>query len=88
VLDMAEDSLTQIILGRPFLATAGCKIDVKEGKLTFDVGEHHVEFGLFKDLESSSTFTYCGCDTIDFDEPMDVLIMTLNNPSSFGCTLF
>jgi len=38
VLDMAEDSHTQIILGRPFLATAGCKIDVKEGKLTFDVG--------------------------------------------------
>jgi len=38
VLDMAEDSRTQIILGRPFLATAGCKIDVKEGKLTFDVG--------------------------------------------------
>jgi len=34
VLDIAEDSRTQIILGRPFLATAGCKIDVKEGKLT------------------------------------------------------
>ena len=37
VLDMAEDYRTQIILGRPFLATVGCKIDVKEGKLTFDV---------------------------------------------------
>ena len=33
VLDMVEDSRTQIILGRSFLATAGCKIDVKEGKL-------------------------------------------------------
>jgi len=29
VLDMADDSCTQIILDRPFLATAGCKIDVK-----------------------------------------------------------
>ena len=38
VLDMAEDSHTQIILGRPFLATAGCKIDVKEGNLTFNAG--------------------------------------------------
>jgi len=38
VLDMAKDPRTQIILGRPFLATAGCKINVKEGKLTFDVG--------------------------------------------------
>jgi len=41
ILDMAEYSRTQIILGRPFLATTGCKMDVKEGKLTCDVGEHH-----------------------------------------------
>ena len=34
VLDMAEDCRTQIILGRPFLATAGCKIDVQKGRLT------------------------------------------------------
>ena len=61
ILDMAEDSHTQIILGRPFLATAKCKIDVKERKLTFDVREHHAEFGLFKDLESSrSTLPCCG----------------------------
>jgi len=50
LLDMAEDSCTQIILGRQFLATIGCKIDFKERKLTFDVGEHHVEFGFFKDF--------------------------------------
>ena len=30
ILDMAEDACTQFILGRPFLANAGCKIDVKE----------------------------------------------------------
>ena len=53
VLDMAEDCRTQIILGRPFLATAGCKIDVKEGRLTFDVQEvdpnFEFEFGSFDD---------------------------------------
>ena len=47
ILNMAKDARTQIILGRPFLAIAGCKIDVKEGRLTFNVGEPHVEFGLF-----------------------------------------
>ena len=57
VLDMDEDCHTQIILGRPFLATTGCKIDVKEGRLTFDVGEHHVKFGFFDDLKPSSMFT-------------------------------
>ena len=37
VLDMVEDSRTQIILGRPFLATAGCKIDVR-GEADFRCG--------------------------------------------------
>jgi len=89
VLDMAEDSRTQIILGRPFLATTGCKIDVKEGKLTFNVGEHYVEFELFKDFEfSPSTFSNCGCEIVDSDEPMDVLKLTLNDPFGSTCTLF
>ncbi|XP_074299517.1 uncharacterized protein LOC141630635 [Silene latifolia] len=34
VLDIAEDTRTQIILGRPFLCTAGAIIDVKLGRLT------------------------------------------------------
>ncbi|XP_058008096.1 uncharacterized protein LOC131182802 [Hevea brasiliensis] len=33
VLEMEEDVRTPIILGRPFLATAGANIDVKNGKL-------------------------------------------------------
>jgi len=38
ILEMEEDMHTPIILGRPFMATAGCQIDVKNGKLYFDVG--------------------------------------------------
>jgi len=38
ILEMEEDMCTPIILGRLFLATAGCRIDVKNGKLSFDVG--------------------------------------------------
>jgi len=30
------------------LATAGCRIDVKNGKLSFDMGDDNVEFNLFK----------------------------------------
>jgi len=45
ILDMAKDARTQIVLGRPFLTIIGCKIDVKEGRLTFDMGKHHAEFG-------------------------------------------
>jgi len=50
ILDMVKDACTYIILGRPFLATMGCKIDVNKGRLTFDVGEHHAEFDLFKTM--------------------------------------
>ena len=35
VLDMPEDGSTSIILGRPFLNTAGAVIDCNKGKVTF-----------------------------------------------------
>ena len=38
VLDIQADFSVPIILGRPFLATAGTLIDVKEGVLSFSVG--------------------------------------------------
>jgi len=56
--------------------------------LTFDVGEHHVEFGLFNDVKPSATFACCGCHTIDLDEPVDLPDLTLNDPSSFSCPLY
>ena len=34
-IDMATEVYTQIILGKPFLATSGCKINVKRGALNF-----------------------------------------------------
>ena len=44
ILEMEEDTQTLIILGRPFLATVGCCIDVKNGTLSFDMGNDHMEF--------------------------------------------
>jgi hypothetical protein len=39
VIKMDEDPNTPLILGRPFLNTAGTQIDVREGKLTFEIGK-------------------------------------------------
>ncbi|KAJ9561139.1 hypothetical protein OSB04_006299 [Centaurea solstitialis] len=50
VLEMIEDVNTPIILGRPFLATAGAIIDVKHGKLSLNVGKEKVEFELRKSM--------------------------------------
>ena len=43
---MPEDDNMSIILGRPFLNTAGAVIDCKKGKVTFNVNdkEHTVYF--------------------------------------------
>ncbi|XP_074266512.1 uncharacterized protein LOC141589788 [Silene latifolia] len=46
VLGIPEDQQTQIIIGRPFLATGDTNISVKEGKLTFKVEGNVVEFSL------------------------------------------
>ncbi|XP_074298038.1 uncharacterized protein LOC141628843 [Silene latifolia] len=46
VLDIAEDTRTQIILCRPFLCTAGAIIDVKLGRLTLEVGDDVITFSL------------------------------------------
>ncbi|XP_017972532.1 PREDICTED: uncharacterized protein LOC108661151 [Theobroma cacao] len=47
VLEIEDDVEILLILGRPFLATTGALIDVKNGKITFRVGEEEVIFNLF-----------------------------------------
>ncbi|XP_050895944.1 uncharacterized protein LOC127102642 [Lathyrus oleraceus] len=50
VIDIKEDDEIPVLLGRPFLLTAGAIIDVKRGKLTFEVGDEKIEFILSKFL--------------------------------------
>ena len=54
ILEMEEDIEIPIILGRPFLATTGAVIDVKNGRLTLKVGEEEVEFNLFDAIKYPS----------------------------------
>ncbi|PNX64229.1 hypothetical protein L195_g062013, partial [Trifolium pratense] len=51
-MDITEDACIPILLGRPFLATAGAIIDVKRGKLTLEVGEEKIEFILSKFMKT------------------------------------
>ncbi|CAJ2638232.1 unnamed protein product [Trifolium pratense] len=59
VMDIREDSNTPILLGRPFLATVGAIIDVKRGKLTFEVGEEKVEFILTQFMKAPAIDDEC-----------------------------
>eukprot|EP00257_Ricinus_communis_P023468 XP_015583461.1 uncharacterized protein LOC107262405 [Ricinus communis] len=54
VMEMEEDAQVPIILGRPFLATVGATIDMKNGKITFEVGDEKVEYSLTSSMGSPS----------------------------------
>ncbi|XP_031127615.1 uncharacterized protein LOC116029710 [Ipomoea triloba] len=56
VLDIEEDTKVPIILGRPFLATAGAIIDVKRGKLVMEVAENKIEFDIFKMVKHQPSY--------------------------------
>ncbi|KAL8484082.1 hypothetical protein ACS0TY_026685 [Phlomoides rotata] len=63
VLDMVEDKAIPLILGRPFLATGGAMINVRNGELTLDVGGEKVSFNIFKVMKLHSVEEYEDEDT-------------------------
>ena len=66
ILEMEEDLQILIILGRPFYATTGLIIDVKCWKFILKIGEHKIQFYVFKKPTQSSLVTsYFQLDTID-----------------------
>ncbi|CAH9132444.1 unnamed protein product, partial [Cuscuta epithymum] len=75
VLDMEEDARVPVILGRPFLATAGAIINVKKGTLILEIGDDKIEFNvqeLSKDtlcvLDGYYVDVIDSCTTNTFDE--------------------
>ncbi|GJY17056.1 hypothetical protein Tco_0388547 [Tanacetum coccineum] len=66
VLEMDEDELVLIILGRPFLATTRAVIDVHKGKLSLRVESETVTFNIGKSLKSKHSrddYLYCADHT-------------------------
>ncbi|XP_058723133.1 uncharacterized protein LOC131594947 [Vicia villosa] len=59
VMDIKEDEEIPVLLGRPFLSTVGAIIDVKKGKLTFEVGDEKIEFILSKFLMAPAIGDAC-----------------------------
>ncbi|XP_074351436.1 uncharacterized protein LOC141690544 [Apium graveolens] len=59
MLEMTEDVDILIILGRPFLKTAGINTDVKAGKLTLNMGEENFNFDLNQAKKGLSVETEC-----------------------------
>ena len=54
VMDIEADVLVPIILGRPFLAITGARIDVREGLLNLTIGDAEVLFQFNKTMKGPS----------------------------------
>ncbi|GJT59163.1 reverse transcriptase domain-containing protein [Tanacetum coccineum] len=66
VLEMDEDELVLIILGRPFLAKARAVIDAHEGKLSLRVESETITFNIEKSMKSKHSrddYLYCADHT-------------------------
>jgi len=59
VVDIDEDPQVPILLGRPFLATAGAIIDVKNGRIIFEVSDERVGFEIANIMEDPAVFSCC-----------------------------
>ncbi|XP_074570573.1 uncharacterized protein LOC141827241 [Curcuma longa] len=80
VLDMEEDLSIPIILGRSFLATAGAKIDIKNHKLSLEVGRKKVKFNLLLDSNAYIPEKERCCRLDDIQPKKKVLYQSITLP--------
>ncbi|XP_042021284.1 uncharacterized protein LOC121768798 isoform X1 [Salvia splendens] len=69
VLDMEEDRIVPLILGRPFLATGKAMIDVSKGELTLRLNDESVTFSIYEalkrhDAEPGGSLQHCNVVTV------------------------
>jgi len=62
VVDIDEDSQIHILLGRPFLAIVGAIIDVKIGKIVFQLSDKRVEFEISNFMKGPDVYSCCMID--------------------------
>ncbi|GKA62034.1 DNA-directed DNA polymerase [Tanacetum coccineum] len=67
VLEINEDELVPIILGKPFISTARAVVDIHKGKLSLRVGSKTITFNIGKSIKSKHScdnYLYCTDHTI------------------------
>ncbi|XP_028216608.1 uncharacterized protein LOC114398632 [Glycine soja] len=59
VMDIEEDSKIPLILGRPFMLTASCVVDMGKKKLELGIGNQKISFDLFNEEKHLSDQNVC-----------------------------
>ncbi|KAJ1694699.1 hypothetical protein LUZ63_011397 [Rhynchospora breviuscula] len=73
VMEMEEDKEVPIILGRPFLRTAGAFMDARDGKLILRIGGETIEFPIDKAMKYPNQLDTC-CMIEGIDQPGDEML--------------
>jgi hypothetical protein len=81
MIEMDEDPDTPLIFGRPFLNTVGTQMDIRGGKLTFDIRKEKVEFVMFKALKyPANDGNFYRVDMIDVIVKEKIEELSINDP--------
>ena len=64
VMDIEEDNDIPIILGRSFMSTTNCIVDMGKGKLELSVEDQKVSFDLFEAMKHPNDLKSC----VDLDK--------------------
>ena len=59
IMDIEEDADIPLILGRPFMLTAKCVVDMGNGNLEMSVDEQKVTFNLFDAIKHPNDHRAC-----------------------------
>ncbi|KAF3540032.1 hypothetical protein F2Q69_00025441 [Brassica cretica] len=89
VLEMGEEAADPLILGRPFLATAGAIVNVKEGKIDLHLGKGHVLHFDIKEVMKKPTVQWQVFYIEEMDALADELLeeLSLEDPLQHALTI-
>ena len=80
-MDIEEDSEIPLILGRPFMSTASCVVDMGKGKLELSVDDQNVTFDLFDAMKHPSDHKACfKMDKVEQEIDMVAKAMVMQTP--------
>jgi len=81
IMDIEEDSYIPLILGRPFMLTAKCVVDMGNGNLEMSVDDKKVTFNLFEEIKYPNDHKAClKVETIEQEANMVVQNMASHSP--------
>jgi len=81
IMDIEEDTEIPLILGRPFMLTANCVVDMGKGNLKMSVDDHKVTFNLFEAMKHPSDHKACfKVEKVEHEVDMVARAMVLQSP--------